>query len=211
MSIDFSITAERGFEMTIGKRIQEKMAERHISQNKLAKLAQVSQSGISSIISGSVSPKEVTLSAIAKALDCSVSELMGELPNHFLQINRAAVPIIGQIACGEPITAEQNIDGYADLPEGVRADFALRCKGDSMAPTFIDGDLVLIRQQPDVENGQIAAISINGEATLKHVYHHHGSLLLVADNPSFAPLTISPGMDDNLLIHGLAVGYTRIF
>ena len=187
------------------------MRERHISQNKLAKLAQISQSGISSIISGAVSPKEVTVSAIAKALGCSVSELMGELPTNFLQLNRNAVPIIGTIACGTPILAEENVEGFADLPDGIRADFALRCKGDSMSPTFIDGDLVLIRQQPDVENGQIAAVSIDGEATLKHVYHQAGGLLLVADNPLFAPITVSPGMDEQIIIHGLAIGYTRLF
>ena len=64
--------------MHVGERIQQKMIERHISQNKLAKAANISQSGLSSIISGASSPKEVTLSAIANALDCSVSELMGE-------------------------------------------------------------------------------------------------------------------------------------
>ena len=132
-----------------------------------------------------------------------------KLPNEYIPIRNTAVPIIGDIACGTPITAEQNIDGYADLPHGVHADFALRCKGDSMAPTFLDGDIVLIRQQPEVENGQIAAVGINGEATLKHVYNTGDGFLLVADNPKFAPIQVSEG--NTVDIYGLAIGYTRIF
>ena len=131
------------------------------------------------------------------------------ISNEFIPINNNSIPIIGDIACGTPITAEQNVDGYADLPGGVHADFALRCKGDSMAPTFLDGDIVLIRQQPEVENGQIAAVGINGEATLKHLYRTGEGFLLVADNPKFAPIQVSEG--NTVDIYGLAIGYTRIF
>lgn len=131
--------------------------------------------------------------------------------NGYVALGRSVLPIVGEIACGTPILAEQNIEGYADLPEGVHADFALRCKGDSMVPTFRDGDLVLIRKQPEVENGQIAAISINGEATLKHVYIRESGLMLVADNPAYEPILAAPSSDRQIIIHGLAVGYIRIF
>lgn len=197
--------------MHIGQRIQQKMSEQRISQNRLAKAAQISQSGLSSIISGASSPKENTLQAIAKALKCSVAELMGETVSDFIPLQRSAIPIVGEIACGTPILAQQNIDGYADLPEGVRADFALKCKGDSMIPTFLDGDLVLIRQQPEVENGQIAAIAIDGEVTLKHVYRNPNGLMLTAENPVFAPITVSADSGREIVIYGLAVGYTRLF
>ena len=197
--------------MNVGQRIQAKMKQQHISQNRLAKAAQISQSGLSSIISGSSSPKEVTLSAIAHALGCTVSELMGETAPGFISIRKGSVPIVGEIACGVPITAEENIDGYADLPDGVHADFALRCKGDSMTPTFENGDLVLIRQQPEVQNGQIAAVNVNGETTLKHVYYQENGLLLVADNPQFSPIFIARDSIEDFIIHGLAVGYTRMF
>lgn len=195
--------------MHVGQRIQLLMEKKRISQNRLAKAAQISQSGLSSIINGASSPKEVTLSAIANALGCSIGELLGETPPGIVPIMKNAVPIVGEIACGTPITAEQNIEGYADLPDGVRADFALRCKGDSMEPTFNDNDLVLIRQQPDVEDGQIAAVDIDCEATLKHVYHQVNGLLLVADNPKYKPLFVPAS--DKIIIHGLAVGYTRMF
>lgn len=197
--------------MSVGQRINERMKARKISQNKLAKAAQISQSGLSSIISGAVSPKEVTLSAIAAALECSVSELMGETAPGVIPIRTAAVPIVGEIACGVPITAEQNVTGYADLPEGVHADFALRCKGDSMIPTLQDGDLVLIRHQPEVEPGQIAAVNVNGETTLKHVYPQRDGLLLTADNANFPPIFVPNNQDGEIIIHGLAVGYTRLF
>lgn len=200
--------------MTVGEKIKLEMKRQNVTQNKLAKAAKISQSGLSSIVSGQVSPREDTLRAIADALGCSFSELLGEQENTsfpFIPIQARSVPIVGTIACGTPITAEQNIDGYADLPEGVRADFALRCRGDSMYPTFNDGDIVLLRQQPDVEDGQIAAVLINGEATLKHVYHEPDGLLLVADNPAFAPIHVKPTADDYSAIQGRAVGYTRIF
>jgi repressor LexA len=197
--------------MHVGQRIQQKMADQKISQNRLAKAAQISQSGLSSIISGAVSPKEITLQAIARALNCSVSELMGEPAPGVIPMIHAAVPILGNIACGQRITPDTTPEGYADLPDGIRADFALRCKGDSMEPTLIDGDLVLIRQQPEVEPGQIAAVSIGDETTLKHVYPQKEGLLLVADNPQYPPIFASVSSDEEIIIHGLAVGYTRVF
>ena len=195
--------------MNVGQRINQKMKEKNLSQNKLAKVAQISQAGLYAIISGSVSPKEVTLSAIAKALNCSVSELMGEIAPGIIPMQRNAVPIIGSIACGERVNPDTETDGYADLPDGIHADFALRCRGDSMIPTFQDSDLVLIRQQPEVNNGQIAAVNIDGETTLKHIYYQDGGILLVADNPSFAPIFVPA--DKSIIIHGLAVGYVRMF
>ena len=80
-----------------------------------------------------------------------------------------------------------------------------------MNPTFIEGDLVLIRQQPEVENGQIAAVNIDNETTLKHVYRQDHGLLLTADNPVFQPIYVPADSDREIIIHGLAVGYTRIF
>ena len=134
---------------------------------------------------------------------------MGETAPGVIQMIQNAVPIVGTIACGEKITATQNLEGYADLPDGVHADFALRCKGDSMSPTFESGDLVLIRQQPEVSNGQIAAIGIGDEALLKHVYYQENGITCVSDNPEYPPMFFSSG--DGLTIYGLAVGYVRMW
>ena len=184
------------------------------SQEQLARKLNVTQGAVSQWEKGKTAPDMPTLIQIAKLFDCSLEELADETPQRdfdSVRVIRNAVPIVGDIACGTPITAEENIDGFADLPDGVHADFALRCKGDSMEPTFRNGDLVLIRQQPEVEQGQIAAVSIDGETTLKHVYRHPGGLTLTAENPLFAPITVSADSDKEIIIHGLAVGYTRLF
>lgn len=181
------------------------------SQEQLARKLNISQGAVSQWEKGRTIPDTPMLLRMAQLFGVSLDEFTDETEHRELDgvvaMRRMSVQIIGEIACGVPITAEQNIDGYADLPDGVRADFALRCKGDSMIPTFLDGDLVLIRQQPDVEDGQIAAVGINGEATLKHVYKRTDGLLLTADNPKFPPIM----GNGEIVIYGLAIGYTRLF
>lgn len=205
--------------MTVGERIQAKMREKRISQNELARMAQISQSGISYIIKGISSPKENTLQAIAAALGCSVSELIGEedqLPAGFLKMIRGAIPLVGEIAAGTPITAEQNIECFVDVPSGVHADFALRCKGTSMTPTFIDGDIVLIRSQQDAEDGKIAAVVIADEfggttATLKRIRHLPDGLMLIPDNSAeYTPVIYQGEAAAAIHIVGVAVGYIRM-
>ena len=195
--------------MEIGKRIAQLRRERGISQEELSELALLHRVTVAKYESGQVEPGASALSRIADALGVSTDEilLMGETSPGFVQVVRNAVPSVGEIACGVPITAQENIDGYADLPEGVRADFALRCKGDSMTPTFLDGDLVLIRQQPEVADGQIAAVGIDGEATLKHFYKTPGGVLLVSDNPKFAPMAYPAASAP--IVYGKAVGFVR--
>lgn len=200
--------------MGVGDRIKAKMKEKKISQNELARIAQVSQSGISYIIKGISSPKENTLQAIASALDCSVSELLGEeetLPSNLLKLIRGSVPLVGEIACGTPILAQENIEDHVDLPEGVRADFALRCKGTSMEPLFRDGDLVLIRQQDDADDGKIAAVLIDNEATLKRIHRIPGGLMLLPENTEkYAPQIYQGETATAIRILGIAAGYVRM-
>ena len=116
--------------------------------------------------------------ALAGALGVSVSWLMGydvpitgveapgTIPAGFEPLPQMTnVPLVGSIACGTPILAEENIKEYIGVPAAWRADFALECHGDSMAPRICDGDIVCIRRQPEVESGQIAAVRIGDEAT----------------------------------------------
>lgn len=119
------------------------------------------------------------------------------------------VPLIGRIACGNPITAEENIEDTVSVPAAWHADFTLRCEGASMEPRIQDGDLVAIRKQPEVENGEIAAVRIGDEATLKHVYYYPNYIELRPENPSFASIIkIGPDMND-VHIEGKAVGLCR--
>lgn len=116
------------------------------------------------------------------------------------------VPLLGTIACGEPILAAENIESYINMPEDVNGTFALRCKGDSMINARIfDGDIVFIRQQPDVENGTIAAVLINDEATLKKVYKYPNRIELRAENPTMRTLEYENEEMNNVHIIGKAV------
>lgn len=117
-----------------------------------------------------------------------------------------AIPLVGKIACGAPITATENLEGYIKIPAQLEADFALVCRGDSMVGARImDGDFVAIRQQPDVDDGEIAAVLIEDEATLKRVYKMPGRLVLRAENPRYAPIDLSGAELDDVRILGKVV------
>ena len=198
----------------IGDNVKYLRKLRGYSQSTLARKLNINQASISLWESGKTNPDIGTLLELAKLFDVPLDFFMSEEPRRELDsiaIRKNAVPIIGSIACGERVTPDTNPDGYLDLPECVHADFALRCKGESMTPTFLDGDYVLIRAQPEVEPGQIAAVNISGETTLKHIYPQQGGLLLTADNAKFPPVFVPAGADGEIIIHGLAVGYTRLF
>lgn len=195
----------------IGKRIGELRRERGYSQEQLAEMALLNRVTLARYETGVIEPGALAVGRIADALGVSTDEILcrvDKLPP-FISMVKSAVPIVGEIACGTPITAEQNLDGYAELPDGVSADFALRCNGGSMTPTFQQGDLVLIRQQPEVQPGQIAAVGIDGEATLKRFYPHGDGVVLVADNPAYTPQVYPAGTD--VQIYGLAVGFVRVW
>ena len=120
------------------------------------------------------------------------------------------VPLVGSIACGTPITAEQNIECYIGVPAAWHADFALTCHGSSMAPTICDGDIVCIRCQPEVEQGEIAAVRVGEEATLKHFHRQGDAVMLLADNAAVCPPMFYAGEQlSELHIEGKAVGLCR--
>jgi repressor LexA len=194
----------------IGKRISVLRRERGFTQDQLAEMSLVSRISLARYESGAIEPGALALSRIADALNVTTDEILcrtEKLPP-FVQIVKSSVPIVGEIACGTPITAEQNIEGYADLPDGTRADFALKVRGDSMSPTFEHGDLVLIRQTVDFTNGQIVAIGVEGEAVLKHVYKQGEQITCVSENPAYAPQVYNA---EDVTVYGLAVGYLRMW
>lgn len=193
----------------IGKRIAQIRRDRGYNQEQLAEMARISRVTLARYETGVIEPGAFALSRLADALGVSTDEILcrtEKLPP-FIGMVKDAVPIIGDVACGTPIMAEQNIDGYTHLPDGVNADFALRCKGDSMTPTFLPGDYVLIRQQPEVEQGQIAAVGIEDEATLKRFYRKDDKIILISDNHTYSPLIYPVGSE--VRIYGLAVGCVR--
>lgn len=121
-------------------------------------------------------------------------------------------PLVGQIACGDPIMAEENIEAYVDVPEDIDCDFVLTCSGDSMIDAGIsDGDQVYIHIQPEVENGQIAAVRIGNDATLKRVYWDGTTLMLMPANAKYPPKSFSGEDLNEIQIEGRAVGFTHWF
>lgn len=164
------------------------------------------------------SMKTDNLQALAEALDCSPVWLMGltddlmYTPNLEPLPETERIPVIGEIACGDPITAEENWEGLVDAPVSAGADFALRARGDSMINARIfPGDIVLIRQQPDVDNGEIAAVLIDGEATLKRIYKYEGRVELRPENPTHQVIQIEGSDLASLRILGKAITfYSRV-
>ena len=168
---------------------------------------------------GTREPNSETLISLAKFYGTSIDYLLcksdsppgRDIPPGFEPMPKMKkVPLIGAIACGEPITAEQNIEKMVDVPEYIRCDFSLTCHGDSMVDAGIhDKDVVYIRIQPEVENGEIAAVRIDGEATLKRVYYNPGTLTLMPANPAYAPLVYTGSQLEEVHIEGKAVGWTH--
>lgn len=200
--------------MTINERIRNRRMELGMTQTALAEmLGYKSRTTIAKIEDGKIELSKSRIEAIAKALNVKVSYLMGtmyevSMPDNIFEPTFHKVPILGTIACGTPILAEQNLEGEVNVPD-MQCDFALRCKGDSMVPKFLEGDIVLIRRQPDVDDGQIAAVLIGDEATLKHVYHRPDGLTLSAENMAYAPMFVSEDPAEPVRILGLAVGFLR--
>lgn len=204
--------------MTVGRRIREYRKKLGLSVDDVAEKLGKNRATIYRYESDDIEnlPAPV-LEPLAKILQTTPAELMGwkkdltgdlpSIPNIF-PLKTKKVPLLGTIAAGTPIYAEENFDGYRESTEDVRADFCLKIKGDSMIGARInDGDIVFIRKQPDVENGEIAAVLIDGEATLKRVYKKNASLVLQAENPKYAPIVCSAKTCDECIIMGKAVTF----
>lgn len=196
--------------------------ERGITQEQLASLLKVSRSTIGMYETGSREPDFETLEAIADIFNVDMDYLMGRssverknpvsspIPAGFEPLpEMVTIPLVGSIACGTPILAEQNIEARIGVPALWRADFALTCHGDSMAAMIQDGDIVCIRKQPEVENGEIAAVRIGEEATLKRFYRQGDTVMLQAENSAFSPLVYTRDQLNEITIEGLVVGICR--
>ena len=211
--------------VTVGDRIRQVRQEQDVTQQELADYIGVSKQAVykyeNNIVTNIPTDK---VDAIAKRLKVSPAYLMGweeqptpkptaptPIPPGFEPMPKMKkIPLIGSIACGDPITAEQNIEKMVDVPENIRCDFSLTCHGDSMVDAGIhDKDVVYIRIQPVVENGEIAAVRIDGEATLKRVYYNPGTLPLMPANPAYAPMVYTGSQLEEVHIEGKAVGWTH--
>lgn len=208
---------------SFASRLAFALEARNMKAADLSKATKVSEGTISCYINGRYEAKHNRVNQFAKALKVNPAWLMGydvpmdedeadpTIPPGFEPLPKTyKAPLVGEIACGEPILAEQNIEEYVDIPEDMRCDFCLTCKGDSMIDAGIqDGDRVYIRIQPEVENGEIAAVRIGDEATLKRVYWDGNALVLMPENSRYMPKTFSGETLADIKIEGLVVGWTH--
>lgn len=206
---------------TCAARICKALELRGMRQIDLVEKTGIPKSAISQYCAGSFKPKQKRLFLLAEALNVDEAWLMGlDVPMERGSMSTTAtniipfpemqkVPLIGAIACGAPILAQEHIEDYVDMPKHVRADFALTCKGDSMINARIfDGDIVYIRQQDTVENGEIAAVLVDCEATLKRVKIYPDHISLEPENPQYRPLVLWGEDMNTVSIIGKAVAFT---
>ena len=221
--------------MTLGEYIKAYREEHRMSQREFARLCGFTNGYISMLENGKNSqtgrPIKSSIGvykAVASAVGLTTGDLLAMLDDEVsLDMNRTAdnvrafptmhnVPRLGSIACGTPILAQQNIEGYDAVPDYINCDFTLVCKGDSMTGARIyDGDIVCIRQQETVDNGQIAAVLIDdetecGSATLKRVRFTDGGVILWPENPNYAPMVFTGNDVNRVHILGLATHFISV-
>ena len=207
--------------MRLYERIKSRREELGLSQEELAhRVGYKDRSSIAKIESGVNDITQSKIAIFAKALETTTLWLMGDteappahkLPSNCLPLPRTVKkPRLGAIACGKPILAVENISEYDDVPITIHCDFTLLCKGDSMIDARIwDGDVVYIRQQPEVENGEIAAVRIGEEATLKKVSYNGRRIILRACNPLYADMEYEGEELNDVEILGKAVAFSSM-
>ena len=205
--------------MSIAENIKKIRLEHGLSQAELGKIAGVSDKAVSTWELGTKIPRMGAVEKMANYFGIPKSAIVDDapaattsrpIPPGFQPMPEMdCVPLVGRIACGTPITAEENVEQMVCVPSRWHSTFTLTCKGDSMEPRIHDGDLVAIRSQPEVENGEIAAVRIGEEATLKHVYLHENFIELRPENPAFGSIILNREDMNTVVIEGKAVGLCR--
>lgn len=205
-------------------RLKKALEMRGVTASELSEKTAVPKSAISQYLSGAFKPKQTRTLVLAHALNVDAAWLMGydvsaeqkamqnELSlnslDNIVPIKIKRVPLLGSIACGSPIFANEEHGEFVLTSDDIDADFCLRAQGDSMSGArILDGDIVFIRRQETVENGQIAAVLIGDEATLKRVYYYpeKSKLVLNPENPAYEPLVYVGAELEEVRILGRAV------
>lgn len=208
----------------ISKRLLQLIEDNDISYGELSKKTNIPKSALQRYATGETEKIPITrIEVIAKALNTTAKFIMGWDENESYNNDIFSIPGInpipktykrprlGTIACGEPILAEENIEAYDDIPDNIKCDFTLICKGDSMVNARInDGDIVYIKQQSQVDNGEIAAVLIDNEATLKRVYIYEDKVVLQPENTKYPPFVYTKEDMNNIRILGKAEGFTSL-
>lgn len=204
--------------MEMNQRIKERRLALNMTQEELAHKLGMQKSAIAKYESGRVENiKRSVLAKMAELLECSPAYLMGwddeqPLPqfSNIFPVSKKRIPFLGQIACGEPSFCNEDRESYVMAGADVRADFCLKARGDSMTGARImDGDIVFIRKDAEIVNGQIYAVEIDDEATLKRVYYDETAqeLRLLAENPRYPTMVYSGERLAHVHVLGKAIAF----
>ena len=196
---------------TVLKELRKKY---NMTQDELAKKLNVAKSTVSMYERGERMPSFEIIEILSDIFNVSIDTLYGRegdstpLPQNVRPVVLKKFPMLGEIACGEPKYADQDFETFFEASAEIRADFCLTAKGDSMIGARIhNGDVVFIKEQPIVDNGQIAAVIIDNEATLKRWYYYPDKqkLVLNPENPAYEPLVYIGEELNTIRCLGLAV------
>lgn len=196
----------------IAKNLKRLMDDRELSNVELSEIIGVSESTVGKWLLEKSIPRMGAIEKLASYFHINKSDLLEDRSNAKeikLDIQPRKIPILGKIAAGTPILAVENHEDYFDTSEFINADFALQIQGDSMIGSRIyDGDIVFLRKQSYIENGQIGAFLIDGEATLKIFNKQNNTVMLLSSNPNYSPIVLSPDKE-NLILGKLIGVYSR--
>lgn len=206
--------------MDFGDKIKALRLERGMTLEQVGERVGVGKSTVRKWENGQIANmRRDKIALLASALGVAPGYLMGweekeakpEAHNlHAISdLHRQRVPLIGKVAAGQPILAEEEYETYVSAP--VDCDVALEVQGDSMEPTYLSGDIVYIRRQDQVDDGQVAVVILDDSATLKHVYHDKDGVTLISDNPKYAPMHFTGDDCSYMAVYGIPVGYTRMY
>jgi len=200
---------------TLRYRLKQERLKKNITLKEIAEYINVKEATVQRYESGDIKtvPYENVV-LISEILNTSPSYLMGwdtediTTIDNIIPIETKKIPLLGEIACGVPQLAEEHFECYVEVGTNIQADFCLKAKGDSMINARIfDGDIVFIRKQSDVNDGEIAVVYMDGEATLKRVRKYADRLQLVAENPTIKPIDVFEKDFETVCMLGKAVAF----
>lgn len=183
----------------ISKRIKQLRMKFGYSQEDLGRLIGVSKQAVSMYERGERSVDVDTLKKLSDVFSVDVNAILGR------RVAPIKIPVLGYVAAGIPVEAVTDVLDYEEISPDMLKDgseyFALKIKGQSMEPRIYDGDVVIVRVQPDVDSGQIAIVCVNGdEATCKKILKQAGGILLQPLNPTYETVFYTAEQIENIPI-----------
>ncbi len=180
----------------VGQNLRRIMYERNVTQAQLSHDLKIAKTTVSGWMNGRRTPKMDKIDLLCSYLNCSRVDLMEPAESKFRNITKGVkIPVLGRVAAGIPIDAISDIIDYEEISETMSMTgeyFGLRIKGDSMLPRIAEGDVVIVRQQPDAESGQVVIAQVNGNtATCKKLIKHKSGISLVSFNSEYPPMFFS--------------------